>query len=160
MSRYRGAYPPEFRRRTADLVRSGRTPEDVARESVPTAQSTLNWVKQAERDAGRRSDGAPSAEREELARLRRELAANVRERLQDALLACGIAAIDQDAPFDRSLHQAVRPTSGVAPRDTGWTASIVSPVFRLDRRVLRRARADVQRATCTSEPNDGRQNLA
>jgi transposase-like protein len=32
MPRYRSAYPPEFRRQMIDLVRSGRTPEDLARE--------------------------------------------------------------------------------------------------------------------------------
>jgi transposase len=55
-----------------ELVRSGRTPEDLAREFEPTAQSISTWVKQADRDAGRRADGPTSAEREELARLRRE----------------------------------------------------------------------------------------
>jgi hypothetical protein len=32
MPRYRTAYPPEFRRQMVDLVRSGRTPEELARE--------------------------------------------------------------------------------------------------------------------------------
>ena len=39
MPRYRTAYPPEFRRQMVDLVRSGRTPEELAREFEPTAQS-------------------------------------------------------------------------------------------------------------------------
>ena len=72
MPRYRTAYPPEFRRQMVDLVRSGRTPEELAREFEPTAQSISTWVKQADRDAGKRIDGPTSAEREELARLRRE----------------------------------------------------------------------------------------
>ena len=72
MQRYRAAYPPEFRRQMIELVRSGRTPEDLAREFEPTAQSISTWAKQAERDAGRRADGPTSAEREELGRLRRE----------------------------------------------------------------------------------------
>lgn len=55
-----------------ELVRSGRTPEELAREFEPTAQSIANWVKQADRDAGKRSDGPTSVEREELIRLRRE----------------------------------------------------------------------------------------
>ena len=66
MPRYRTAYPPEFRRQMVDLVRSGRTPEELAREFEPTAQSISTWVKQAERDAGKRIDGPTSAEREEL----------------------------------------------------------------------------------------------
>ena len=72
MPRYRTAYPPEFRRQIVDLVRSGRMPEELAREFEPTAQSISTWAKQAERDAGKRVDGPTSAEREELGRLRRE----------------------------------------------------------------------------------------
>ena len=72
MPRFRTAYPPEFRRQLVELVRSGRTPEELSREFEPTAQSIANWVKQAERDAGKRSDGPTTAEREELIRLRRE----------------------------------------------------------------------------------------
>jgi len=54
MPRYPTAYPPEFRRQMVDLVRSGRTPEEVAREFEPTAQSISTWVKQVERDAVKR----------------------------------------------------------------------------------------------------------
>ncbi len=55
-----------------ELVRSGRTPEELAREFEPTAQSITNGVQQVDRDAGKRTDGRTSAEREELIRLRRE----------------------------------------------------------------------------------------
>jgi transposase len=65
-------YPPEFRRRMVELVRSGRNPEDLAREFEPSSQAIRNWVRQAERDEGRRSDGLTTAEKEELGRLRRE----------------------------------------------------------------------------------------
>ena len=65
-------YAPEFRRQMIELVRSGRTPEDLSREFEPTAQAIWNWVRQADRDEGRKPDGAASAEREELIRLRRE----------------------------------------------------------------------------------------
>jgi transposase len=64
MPRYRTAYPPDFRRRMVDLVRSGRTPEEPAREFEPTAQSISTWVKQAEQDAGKLVDGSTSAKRE------------------------------------------------------------------------------------------------
>ncbi|GLX03071.1 transposase [Microtetraspora sp. NBRC 16547] len=64
-------YPYEFRRQMVGLVRSGRTPEDLAREFEPSAQTIRNWVRQADIDDGRR-DGMTSAEREELTRLRRE----------------------------------------------------------------------------------------
>ena len=36
---YRSACPAEFRRQMVDLVRSGRTPEELARELEPIAQS-------------------------------------------------------------------------------------------------------------------------
>ena len=84
MARFRTAYPPEFRRQMVELVRSGRTPEELAREFEPTAQSIWAWVRQAKRDGGKRHDGATSAEREELIRLRRE---NQRLRQERDILA-------------------------------------------------------------------------
>ena len=71
--RHRGPYAPEFRRQMVELVRAGRAPEELEREFEPTAQSIRNWVAQADRDAGRRSDGLTTVEREELRRLRREV---------------------------------------------------------------------------------------
>ena len=62
----RPPYPPEFRQQMVELVRAGRHPEDLAREFEPSAQAIRNWVAQAERDEGRRSDGLTSPEREEL----------------------------------------------------------------------------------------------
>ncbi|GAA4522387.1 hypothetical protein GCM10023191_101640 [Actinoallomurus oryzae] len=56
-----------------ELVRAGRSPEDLAKEFEPTAQSIRTWVAQADRDDGRRQDGLTSAEKDELARLRREV---------------------------------------------------------------------------------------
>jgi transposase len=55
-----------------ELVRAGRTPEELSREFEPTAQSIRNWVEQADLDEGLRSDGLTTEEREELRRLRRE----------------------------------------------------------------------------------------
>ena len=72
MPRTRVPYPPEFRRQMVELVRAGRTPEELAREFEPTATSIANWVRQADRDEGLRKDGLTTAEREELNRLRRE----------------------------------------------------------------------------------------
>jgi transposase len=56
-----------------ELVRAGRTPEELSREFEPTAQSIRNWVCQADIDEGRRDDGMTSDEREEVRRLRREV---------------------------------------------------------------------------------------
>jgi len=72
MGRKKPPFAPEFRQRMIELVRSGRSPEELAKEFEPSAQSIRNWVAQADRDAGTRSDGLTSAEREELVRLRRE----------------------------------------------------------------------------------------
>lgn len=72
MPRARPPYPPEFRQQMIDLVHNGRSPWELAREFEPSAQTIMNWVAQAERDAGVRQDGTTSAEREELRRLRRD----------------------------------------------------------------------------------------
>jgi len=66
-------YPPEFRQRLIELVRKGRTPEELARQFEPSAQAIRGWVKQAALDVGERSDGLTTAERDELRRLRREV---------------------------------------------------------------------------------------
>ncbi len=73
MGRKTSAYAPEFRQRMIELVKAGRTPEELAKEFEPSAQAIRNWVAQADRDGGKRSDGLTSAEREELVRLRREV---------------------------------------------------------------------------------------
>ena len=65
-------YPPEFRQQMVELVRSGRTPEELALEYEPSAGAIRNWVAQQERDTGQRDDGLGSDERQELRRLRRE----------------------------------------------------------------------------------------
>jgi transposase len=72
MPKSHAPYPPELKRRLVELVRSGRNPESLAEEFEPSAQAIRNWVAQAERDAGQRTDGLTSEEKAELARLRRE----------------------------------------------------------------------------------------
>ena len=68
-------YPTEFRRQMVELVQAGRKPTQLAREFNVTAQSISTWVAQAAADGvkpARGKDVLSSAEREELARLRRE----------------------------------------------------------------------------------------
>ena len=84
MSKKRPPYPPEFRRQMIELVRVGRSPEELAKEFEPSAQAIRNWVAQADRDEGRRSDGLTQAERGELARLRKE---NKQLRLEREILS-------------------------------------------------------------------------
>jgi transposase len=54
------------------MVRAGRSPASLAEEFEPSEQCIRNWVKQADRDSGKRQDGLTTAEKEELSRLRRE----------------------------------------------------------------------------------------
>ena len=72
MPRTRAPYPAEFRQQMVELVKAGRTAEELSREFEPTAQTIHNWVKQSDLDTGVRSDGLTSSERDELRKLRRE----------------------------------------------------------------------------------------
>jgi len=72
-------YAPENRQQIVELVRAGRTPGELAREFEAYAQAIRNWVRQADRDAGQRTDGLTTAERQELVRLRRENTHQLRE---------------------------------------------------------------------------------
>jgi len=47
MAKTRLPYAAEFRRQMVELVRAGRTPEELATEFEPTAQSIRNWVAQS-----------------------------------------------------------------------------------------------------------------
>jgi transposase len=84
MPKTRPPYPPEFRQQMVELVRAGRTPGELAREFEPTAQAIRNWLKQADRNEGRRDDGVTTDEREELGRLRGE---NRQLRMEREILA-------------------------------------------------------------------------
>jgi transposase-like protein len=37
-------YPPEFRQQLIELVRAGRTPEELSREFEPSGQTIRNWA--------------------------------------------------------------------------------------------------------------------
>ena len=71
--RRRGRYPKEFRTDAAALViDQKRTVADVARELGLVEQTLGNWVRQERIDRGER-EGLSTEEREEMARLRREV---------------------------------------------------------------------------------------
>ena len=91
MPKSRPPYPAEFRQQLIELVRAGRTPEEVEKQFEPRAQTIRNWISQADRDSGKRHDGLTSAEREELTRLRRENRQFQWEREILAKAAVGIA---------------------------------------------------------------------
>ena len=73
MPKSRPPYPEEFRREAVQLVRNGRTFSDVAKSLGVTEQSLRTWAKRDQLDRHERDDGLRSEEREELARLRREV---------------------------------------------------------------------------------------
>ena len=72
MPRTRPPYLEEFKREAIKLVGISSKSQHQIAEDLGISDVTLrNWVKQAERDEGKRPDGrAPSDEREELARSR------------------------------------------------------------------------------------------
>ena len=75
-------YLPEFREQMVELVRAGRSPEELSREFGPTAQSIRNWVRSAEGKSGKKE--VSETEKEELQRLRRE---NQQLRVEREILA-------------------------------------------------------------------------
>jgi len=91
-------HSPEFRHQIVELVRAGRSPEDLAREFEPTAQSIGIWVAQADRAEGKREVAQPAAlttaERDELARLRRE---NKQLRLERDIVSKAAASPKREA---------------------------------------------------------------
>jgi transposase len=78
--RPRRSFTPEFKAEVIALVHHGRTVGNVAKELDLTETAVRAWVKQADLDAGTRSDGLTSAERAELAQLRKELRETREER--------------------------------------------------------------------------------
>ncbi|MDP9441241.1 MAG: IS3 family transposase [Actinomycetota bacterium] len=74
MPGFRPPYSPEFRAEAVRLVRhEGGSIAGVAADLGVSAESLRHWIKQADIDDGRRSDGLTSEERQELARLRRRV---------------------------------------------------------------------------------------
>ena len=71
--RHREAYPPEFKSKLVALVLAGRSPEELADEFEPTGQTIRNWVRQEQLNAGVRTDGLTTEERQEIARLRKRV---------------------------------------------------------------------------------------
>jgi len=73
MARGKKTYPAEFKRRMIELVRAGRSSEELAKEFEPSANTIRNWATQADIDEGLRADGLSTAERKELRELRRKV---------------------------------------------------------------------------------------
>ena len=73
MPKTKPAYPPDFRAEAVRLAQSGQQSiAQTARDLGVSYEGLRGWIKRADLDAGRRSDGLTSGERDELTRLRRE----------------------------------------------------------------------------------------
>ena len=71
--RPRRSFTPEFKAEIVELCRRGdRTVRQVAQDFDLTETAVREWVKQADLDAGTRTDGLTSDERAELSAVRRE----------------------------------------------------------------------------------------
>jgi transposase len=99
----RRSYPMEFRQQMVELVRAGRTPEELSREFEPSAQAIRNWIAQAERDRGARNDGLTSQEKDEIQRLRREVK-QLRTEREILAKAAAWFARETDAVPPKSSH--------------------------------------------------------
>jgi transposase len=73
MAQARKTYPPEYKRRLVELVRAGRSPEELAKEFEPAPNTIRKWATQADIDEGLRAEGLTTAERAELRQLRRNV---------------------------------------------------------------------------------------
>jgi transposase len=95
--RRRRSFTPEFKAEIVELCQRGdRSVGQVAKDFDLTETAVREWVKQAQRDAGTRQDGGlTSAERKELAELRRQ---NRRLREDVEILKRATAFFAKDAP--------------------------------------------------------------
>ena len=72
MADSRKTYSSEYKKRLVELVRAGRSPEELAKEFEPAPGTIRKWATQADIDEGLRAEGLSTAERAELRELRRE----------------------------------------------------------------------------------------
>jgi transposase len=107
-------YPPELGERAVGLVlSSGRPIAQIAEELGINRETLRTWVRQAQADRGQRADLLSTDERQELKRLRKELAElrRANEGVRDA--PRGAAAVDAAGSLAcRSRSQPRAPRSG------------------------------------------------
>jgi transposase len=76
MGKTKPPYPEAFKQQIVELAMAGRTPAELSREFGVAAQNVTAWVARSAADRGkpvRGKDVLSTAEREELARLRRQV---------------------------------------------------------------------------------------
>ena len=104
MSQRRGAYPPEFRQQMVELVKAGRKPSELAREFGCHDTSIGAWVRQAHADefgGGKPDAPLTTAERQELAQLRKQLRQITMER--DILAKATAWFSNKDSGIDKTF---------------------------------------------------------
>ena len=109
------AYPADFRHKIVELARAGRGADDLADEFKLAKQTVRNWIKQADRECGRRSDGLTTAENEELAKLRKENRQLKTER--DILSKAAVGSLARPIRYPQSLRIRESASGHVARRD-------------------------------------------
>lgn len=76
MGKTRAPYPPEFRQKIVDLVNSGRSPEELAKEFEPSSLSIRQWVAKANgalKPTALSTTSVSIDEKKELEQLRKEI---------------------------------------------------------------------------------------
>lgn len=133
-------YTPEFRRQMVELHRAGRSFNELSKEFGCTSWSIRQWVKQADRDAGRGDGGLATAEREELTRLRREnrRLREEREILSNVWSAPAEQGLFSSNDYKHVSRKCIRPTTGGASRSSGLdgkphASSLIKRSVTLDR---------------------------
>lgn len=106
MPKTRPPYPAEFRQQMVELAAAGRSPAELSREFGCSAQTIANWLAASGTKPGSVKLATPAlsgAEREELARLRRE---NRRLQMERDILAKATAwfAAKRDKTFTASSN--------------------------------------------------------
>ena len=160
-SKHVAPYPPEFRAEAIQLARtSGKPHAQIARELGMTGETLRLWLKQADLDEGKRSDGLTSEEQEELRRLRREnrILREEREILKKAA-AFFVPLRRRPARSGESLrvrgaregHPSRRDASAVC-----WASppAAIGPGASVTSRRVRRADARVDRADSRDSPGE------
>src|SRR6185312_9300897 len=107
--RRRRSFTPEFKAEIVGLCQQGdRSVGQLAKDFDLTETAVREWVKQAERDTGTRSDGGlTSSEQQELARLRRENR-QLREDVENVKRACDLLKVSRAAFYARLAGPSAR----------------------------------------------------
>lgn len=109
-------HPPEFRRRAVELVRRGDRPIAVLAERLRISESCLRrWVVQAEIDDNGSDSRLTSAEKRELAQLRRDKRRLERE---NEILKRAVAYLARENLLDGSVPARPEASTATASRST------------------------------------------